>query len=158
AVLIGDRADQHGENPHTALSADRQGPPIVSAGKWSGGRVRIAQVALLTDSGLPEPSSNAGRAAVYLVEELVGEHEVTLFASERWETSAELVRLRRMEGQESLAQFQRRMVRSALRGERRFDILHLHCDRPSFPSSGQIDAPCVVTLHAPCDVPDRIAA
>lgn len=120
--------------------------------------MRIAQVSLLTDTVVPWPSSNAGRAAAYLIEELVGEHEVTLFASEQWETSAELVRLRRIERQESLAQFQRRMVRSALRGAQRFDILHLHCDRPSLPAVGQMEVPCVVTLHAPCDIPDRIAA
>jgi hypothetical protein len=120
--------------------------------------VRIAQVSLLDDTVVPWPSNNAGRALAYLIDELVTDHEVTLFAPEQWETAAGLVRLRRIERQESLAQFQRRMVRSALRGERRFDILHLHCDRPSLPGVGQMDVPCVVTLHAPCVVPDRIAA
>lgn len=120
--------------------------------------MRIAQLSLLTDSVVPWPSNNAGRAAAYLIEELVAEHEVTLFAPEQWDTSAELVRLRRIERHESLAQFHRRIVRSALRGERRFDILHLHCDRPCLPAVGPIDVPCVVTLHAPCAVPDRIAA
>jgi hypothetical protein len=128
---------------------------------WPSGqerRVRIAQVSLLTDTVVPWPSNNAGRAAAYLIEELVGEHEVTLFAREQWKTSAELVQLRRIERHESLAQFHRRMVRSALRGEQRFDILHLHCDRPCLPAVGQMEVPCVVTLHAPCAIPDRIAA
>jgi len=120
--------------------------------------VRIAQVSLLTDTVVPWPASNAGRAVAYLIEELVGEHEVTLFAPEEWETSAELVRLRRIERQESLAQFHRRMVRSALRGAQHFDILHLQCDRPILPAVGHIDVPCIVTLHAPCAIPDRIAA
>jgi hypothetical protein len=103
--------------------------------------VRIAQVSLLTDTVVPWPSSNAGRAAAYLIEELSGEHEVTLF-----------------ERHESLAQFHRRMARSALRGVQRFDILHLHCDRPSLPAVGQMEVPCVVTLHAPCAIPAEIAA
>lgn len=120
--------------------------------------MRIAQVSLLTDTVVPWPSSNAGRATVYLIEALAREHEVTLFAPEQWETSAELVRLRRIERQESLEQFHRLMVRSALRGAERFDILHLHSDRPCLPAVGQMEAPCVVTLHAPCAIPDWVAA
>jgi glycosyl transferase family 1/glycosyl transferase family 4 len=121
--------------------------------------MQIAHVSLLSDTVGPWPSSNAGRAVSYLIEELVSSgHEVTLFAGEQWETSAEFVRLRRIERQESAAQFRARIVRSALRGPQRFDIVHFHCDRPGLLAIGDVDARCVVTLHAPCEVSSRVAS
>ena len=118
--------------------------------------MRIAQVSLLHDTVAPWPSSNAGRAASYLIEELVSEgHEVTLFSSDDWETSAPLVRLREIEQCESREQHLRRMVASVQRRAQYFDIVHLHCDRPDFPSTADPKVPSVATVHAPCGILER---
>ena len=83
-VLIRHAADQHRSSPlpkfshRTVCPGRSRGPTLIA--------MRIAQVSLLHDTVAPWPSSNAGRAASYLIEELVSEgHEVTLFSSDDWE-------------------------------------------------------------------------
>ncbi len=97
--------------------------------------MKIAQVCLLYDGVAPWPSANAARSMLYLIEALVSEgHEVTLFASEEWETSAQLVRLRHIDQREA----------------GNFDVIHFHCDRLNFDLAASTSVPAIATLHAPC--------
>lgn len=92
--------------------------------------MKIAQVSLLHEGVAPWPSTNAARSMLYLIEALVGEgHEVTLFSSEEWKTSA-----------------------------RNFDVVHFHCDSLNFDPALHTDVPGIATLHTPCDAPQAARA
>jgi glycosyltransferase involved in cell wall biosynthesis len=118
--------------------------------------VKIAQVSLLYDPLAPCPSSNAARALLYLVEELVSEgHELTLFAVEPCETSAPCVHLRHVERHEGPARLRVRVAATVAREADRFDVVHFHCDQLNFRLPGPVRVPSVATLHAPCTPTSR---
>lgn len=121
--------------------------------------MKIAQVSLLHDGVAPWPSANAARSMLYLIEELVSEgHELTLFASEEWETSAQLVRLRHIEQRESGEQLRSRTIAAVARQADNFDVIHFHCDHLDFDLAVRTSVPAIATLHAPCAGPEGVRA
>ena len=125
------------------------------------GRLRIAQVAPLSESVPPRLYGGTERIVSYLTEELVAEgHDVTLFASGDSQTSAQLVAgcpraLRLADCVDSLA-LHLAMVEQVARRARDFDLVHFHVDYLHFPASKRERYGHVTTLHGRLDLPDLV--
>ncbi len=124
-------------------------------------KMRIAQIAPLTEAVPPRLYGGTERVVSYLTEELVQlGHDVTLFASGNSITSARLepgwpIALR---FNSSLRDFQAPhtlMLESVSDQADDFDILHFHMDYWPFPLFSRQRTPMVTTLHGRLDLPEQ---
>ncbi len=122
--------------------------------------MRIAQVAPLHEAVPPKLYGGTERVVHYLTEELVRQgHQVTLFASQDSNTSAELVpccaRALRLDPncRDRLAHHVLMLEKVAQRAKE-FDIIHFHIDYLHFPLMRRLSVPHVTTLHGRLDIPD----
>jgi glycosyltransferase involved in cell wall biosynthesis len=124
-------------------------------------RMRIAQIAPLTESVPPKFYGGTERVVSWLTEELVAEgHEVTLFASGDSVTSARLepiwpTALRfdpRVLDPISLHML---MIERVRQRAAEFDVLHFHLDYFPFSLFLRQPTPFVTTLHGRLDLPEH---
>jgi glycosyltransferase involved in cell wall biosynthesis len=125
-------------------------------------RLRIAQVAPLSERVPPLGYGGTERVVSYLTEELVRlGHEVTLFASGDSSTTARLVpgckRSLRLDANciDELAHHLV-MVEQVYRRAAEFDLIHFHIDYLHFAATRRQRMPTVTTLHGRLDIPDLV--
>lgn len=123
-------------------------------------RLRIAQVAPLTESVPPRLYGGTERVVAYLTDELVRQgHDVTLFASGDSHTRATLVapcpEALRLKGDcsDPLA-VHLLMVEQVARRAAEFDVVHFHMAHLHYPAVRRLDTPHVTTLHGRLDLPE----
>ena len=122
--------------------------------------MKIAQIAPLIESVPPRLYGGTERIVFWLTEELVRQgHEVTLFASGDFITSAELVpcareALRLNPSVKDPIPYYMLMLDKVRRRAHEFDILHFHIDHLHFPLFRDIAERTVTTLHGRQDLPD----
>jgi len=123
-------------------------------------RLRIAQIAPLTEAVPPKLYGGTERVVSFLTEELVAlGHDVTLFASGDSVTAARLVpmcpRALRLdpEVRDPLAPHLS-MLEQIYRRAGEFDILHFHLDYLPFSLFSRQPTPFVTTLHGRLDLPE----
>ena len=121
-------------------------------------RLRIAQVAPLSESVPPRLYGGTERVVATLCDELVGQgHEVTLFASGDSRTQARLVAacpsaLRLSRSPDPLA-VHLHMIEKVAQHADEFDILHFHVAPLHFSVARRLQTPHVTTLHGRLDLP-----
>jgi glycosyltransferase involved in cell wall biosynthesis len=123
-------------------------------------RLRIAQIAPLTESVPPKLYGGTERVVAYLSDELVRQgHEVTLFASGDSQTQARLIapcdQAMRLKGEcsDPLA-LHLLMVEQVARRAADFDVLHFHIAHLHYPVMRRMATPHVTTLHGRLDGPE----
>ncbi|HYI82986.1 MAG TPA: glycosyltransferase family 4 protein [Acetobacteraceae bacterium] len=122
--------------------------------------MKIAQIALLTESVPPKLYGGTERIVSFLTEELVAlGHDVTLFASGDSITSAKLaamcpraLRLDRSIGDPMAPVFM--MLETVLQRAREFDVLHFHLGYMPFSLFSRQTTSHVTTLHGRLDLPE----
>jgi glycosyltransferase involved in cell wall biosynthesis len=124
-------------------------------------RLRIAQVAPLSESVPPKLYGGTERVVHTLSEELVRqEHEVTLFASGDSRTSAKLVaaceRAQRLMGCVDPLAAHMLMIEQVFQRADEFDIVHFHVAPLHFPLARRLTTPHITTLHGRLDLPDLV--
>jgi len=128
----------------------RLGPP---------GKLRIAQVAPLSESVPPKLYGGTERVVSVLTEELVRQgHAVTLFASGDSTTSATLVaaceRAQRLLGCADPLAAHMLMIERVVQRAHEFDVVHFHVAPLHFPLARRMTTPHITTLHGRLDLPD----
>jgi len=125
------------------------------------GRMRIAQVAPLTEAIPPKLYGGTERVVYWLTEELVAlGNDVTLFASGDSHTSAKLEaawpRALRLDGsiRDPNALHTVMLERVRQRSEE-FDLLHFHLDYYPFSLFARQGTPFITTLHGRLDLPEH---
>jgi glycosyltransferase involved in cell wall biosynthesis len=125
-----------------------------------GTRLRIAQIAPLTEAVPPKLYGGTERVVSWLTEALVEQgHDVTLFASGDSVTRAKLVsvwdRALRLDGRISDPNaLHAVMLETVARHASEFDLLHCHLDYHPFSLFSRIRTPFVTTLHGRLDLPE----
>ena len=149
------------ERSFLETKADSAGHRTVLRHPWQK-RMRIAQVAPLSESVPPRLYGGTERVVSWLTEELVRRgHEVTLFASGDSVTSARLVpaceRALRLDAnvQDRLAHHVV-MLEEVFSRAAEFDLIHVHVDYLHFPLARRTPTPCLTTLHGRLDIPDLV--
>lgn len=123
------------------------------------GRLRIAQVAPLTESVPPKLYGGTERVVATLTDELVAKgHDVTLFASGDSHTTATLAApvptaLRLGKCVDPLA-VHLLLVEQVAQREDEFDVIHFHIAPLHFAIARRLTTPHVTTLHGRLDLPD----
>jgi glycosyltransferase involved in cell wall biosynthesis len=126
-----------------------------------GSRMRIAQIAPLTEAVPPQLYGGTERVISWLTEELVElGHDVTLFASGDSVTEAKLEpmwpRALRLDGTVRDANsLHMMMIEQVCRRAGQFDIMHFHLDYFSFSLMSRQPTPFVTTLHGRLDLPEH---
>jgi glycosyltransferase involved in cell wall biosynthesis len=125
-----------------------------------GTRMRIAQIAPLTEAVPPKLYGGTERVVSWLTEALVEQgHDVTLFASGDSVTTAKLEpmwpRALRLDGtiRDPIALHALMLERVARRASE-FDLLHFHLDYHPFSVFSRLRIPFVTTLHGRLDLPE----
>ena len=146
-----------------------QNPTDFSAlSRWDGGisefcKMKIAQVAPLTESVPPRLYGGTERIVSYLTDELVAMgHEVTLFATGDSRTSAELAAawpraLRFDTGLKDTGIPHILMLEEVYRRASEFDVIHCHLDYCHFSVLKRQSTPFLTTLHGRLDLPEVAA-
>jgi glycosyltransferase involved in cell wall biosynthesis len=125
-------------------------------------RLRIAQVAPLSERVPPLGYGGTERVISYLTEELVRQgHEVTLFASGDSCTTARLVpvckrSLRLESGCIDQLAHHLVMVEQVYRQAAEFDLIHFHIDYLHFAATRRQRMPTISTMHGRLDIPDLV--
>jgi glycosyltransferase involved in cell wall biosynthesis len=132
-----------------------------SEGRFMGTKMKIAQVAPLTEAVPPKLYGGTERVVSWLTEALVEQgHDVTLFASGDSVTAAKLEpmwpRALRLDGaiRDPLAVHALMLERVARRASE-FDLLHFHLDYYPFTIFSRQRTPFVTTLHGRLDLPEH---
>lgn len=124
-------------------------------------KVKIAQIAPLAESVPPRLYGGTERIVSYLTEELVKlGHEVALFASGDFITSADLVpcatkALRLDPAIKDIIPYYMLMLDRVRQRADEFDILHFHIDHFHFPVFRSMANKTLTTLHGRQDLPDN---
>jgi glycosyltransferase involved in cell wall biosynthesis len=126
------------------------------------GKLRIAQVAPLSESVPPKLYGGTERVVSVLTEELVRQgHSVSLFASGDSRTAAELVPMcpqaQRLMGCADPLSAHMLMIEHVAQRADEFDIIHFHVAPLHFPLARRMATPHVTTLHGRLDLPDLVA-
>lgn len=122
--------------------------------------MRIAQIAPLHEAVPPKLYGGTERVVSFLTEELVAlGHDVTLFASGDFETSARLEAvwpraLRLDPGIRDTIAPHFLLLEAIRRQAAEFDVLHFHMDYWSFPLFTRQRTPFVTTMHGRLDLPE----
>ena len=127
------------------------------------GKLRIAQVAPLSESVPPKLYGGTERVVSVLTDELVRQgHAVTLFASGDSRTSATLVaacpQAQRLMGCVDPLAAHMLMIEQVAQRADEFDIIHFHVAPVHFPIARRMGTPHLTTLHGRLDLPDLRAA
>lgn len=130
---------------------------------WEICKMRIAQVAPLTEAVPPKLYGGTERVVHWLTEELVAQgHDVTLFASGNSHTSGKLdagwPRALRLDGsvRDPNALHMEMLERVRQKCDREeFDILHFHLDYYPFSLFSRQPTPFLTTLHGRLDLPEH---
>jgi len=130
----------------------RLGPP---------GKLRIAQVAPLSESVPPKLYGGTERVVSVLTDELVCQgHAVTLFASGDSQTTAMLVpvceRAQRLAGSVDPLSAHMLMIEQVAQRARDFDIIHYHVAPLHFPLARRMNTAHLTTMHGRLDLPDLV--
>src|SRR5262245_5325137 len=124
-------------------------------------KLRIAQVAPLSESVPPELYGGTERVVAILTDELVRQgHDVTLFASGDSQTEATLVApvpraLRLAKCADTLAHHLL-LVEQIIQRAEEFDVIHFHIAPLHFSMARRLATPHVTTLHGRLDLPDIV--
>jgi glycosyltransferase involved in cell wall biosynthesis len=126
------------------------------------GRLRIAQVAPLSESVPPKLYGGTERVVSVLTEELVRQgHDVTLFASGDSRTKARLVagcpRAQRLDGCTDPLAAHMLMIEKVAQHAREFDVIHYHVAPIHFPIARRMGTPHLTTLHGRLDLPSIVS-
>jgi glycosyltransferase involved in cell wall biosynthesis len=121
-------------------------------------KLRIAQVAPLSESVPPKLYGGTERVVATLTDELVRQgHEVTLFASGDSRTSATLIapcaEALRLSGCTDPLSIHLLMVELIAKRAHEFDIVHFHIAPLNFSMARRLPTPHVTTLHGRLDLP-----
>lgn len=126
--------------------------------------MKIAQIAPLWESVLPQAASDAERALSYLSDELVRRgHEVTLFAHADSHASARVEALCEPQFYRAPANWSRAgaMIAAAEQAfaqrAHEFDIIHSHFGIDGFPMAQRCPTPTLTTLQERLDLPEYVA-
>ena len=130
----------------------RLGPP---------GKLRIAQVAPLSESVPPKLYGGTERVVSVLTDELVCQgHAVTLFASGDSQTTAMLVpvceQAQRLAGSIDPLSAHMLMIEKVAQRARDFDIIHYHVAPLHFPLARRMNTAHLTTMHGRLDLPDLV--
>ena len=130
----------------------RLGPP---------GKLRIAQVAPLSESVPPKLYGGTERVVSVLTDELVCQgHAVTLFASGDSQTTATLVpvceQAQRLAGCVDPLSAHMLMIEQVAQRAKDFDIIHYHVAPLHFPLARRMDTAHLTTMHGRLDLPDLV--
>jgi len=123
-------------------------------------RMKIAQIAPLTESCPPRLYGGTERVVASLTDELVRRgHDVTLFASGDSRTLAKLDApceraLRLTPGSHDAVAYTTVLVGRIARRAREFDILHFHLDHAHFPAMLPLAGRVLTTQHGRLDLPN----
>jgi glycosyltransferase involved in cell wall biosynthesis len=122
-------------------------------------RMRIAQVAPLTEAVPSKLYGGTERVVSWLTEELVDQgHDVTLFASGDSKTSAKLVPCStaglRLSGIRDHTASTLVMLDAVRRRADDFDVIHFHVDLLQYPLFRGLTHKCVTTMHGRLDIAD----
>jgi glycosyltransferase involved in cell wall biosynthesis len=125
------------------------------------GKLRIAQVAPLSESVPPKLYGGTERVVSILTDELVRQgYAVTLFASGDSRTRATLVapckRAQRLIGCVDPLSAHMLMIEQIAQRADDFDIIHYHVAPVHFPLARRMATPHVTTLHGRLDLPDLV--
>ena len=125
------------------------------------GRLRIAQVAPLSESVPPKLYGGTERVVAVLTDELVRQgHDVTLFASGDSRTDATLVapcaRAQRLVGCVDPLAGHTLMTEQVAQRAHEFDIVHYHVAPLHFPLARRMRTPHLTTMHGRLDLPDLV--
>ena len=125
------------------------------------GKLKIAQVAPLSESVPPKLYGGTERVVSVLTEELVKQgHAVTLFASGDSRTSATLVapceRAQRLMGCIDPLAAHMLMLEQVVQRADEFDVIHFHVAPVHFPIARRMATPHLTTLHGRLDLPDLL--
>jgi len=125
------------------------------------GKLRIAQVAPLSESVPPKLYGGTERVVSVLTDELVCQgHAVTLFASGDSQTSAMLVpvceQAQRLAGASDPLSAHMLMIEQVAQRARDFDIIHYHVAPLHFPLARRMNTPHLTTMHGRLDLPDLV--
>jgi glycosyltransferase involved in cell wall biosynthesis len=125
------------------------------------GKLRIAQVAPLSESVPPKLYGGTERVVSVLSNELVRQgHQVTLFASGDSQTTATLVapcaRAQRLVGCVDPLAAHMLMLEQVAQRTDEFDVIHYHVAPLHFPLARRMATPHVTTLHGRLDLPDVV--
>src|SRR6201995_4239676 len=124
-------------------------------------RMRIAQIAPLTEAVPPKLYGGTERVVHWITEELVAlGHDVTLYASGASCTTAKLVApwprsLRLDESIRDPNALHMMMLEHVRERAHEFDILHFHLDYYPFSLFARQPTPFVTTLHGRLDLPEH---
>jgi glycosyltransferase involved in cell wall biosynthesis len=125
------------------------------------GRLRIAQVAPLSESVPPKLYGGTERVVSVLTEELVAQgHAVTLFASGDSKTKATLVPIckqsQRLAGCADPLSAHMLMLEQVAQRAKEFDIIHYHVAPLHFSLARRMSTPHVTTMHGRLDLPELV--
>ncbi len=123
------------------------------------GKLRIAQVAPLSESVPPKLYGGTERVVSVLTDELVRQgHAVTLFASGDSRTKARLVpacpKAQRLMGCVDPLSAHMLMIEHVAQRADEFDVIHFHIAPVHFPIARRMATPHVTTMHGRLDLPD----
>ena len=124
-------------------------------------RLKIAQVAPLSESVPPKLYGGTERVVSYLTDELVRHgHDVTLFASGDSQTSARLVAAcpdaLRLGGCRDFLAPHLVMLEQVLRHADEFDVVHFHIGLAHYPVARRLRMVHLTTLHGRLDLPELV--
>jgi glycosyltransferase involved in cell wall biosynthesis len=142
--------------------ASIQSAEVISRSFAKPSRLRIAQVAPLSESVPPKLYGGTERVVSTLTDELVRQgHDVTLFASGDSRTTATLVApvpraLRLAKSVDPLA-LHLLLVEQVTQRADEFDIIHYHIAPLHFSMARRLTVPHVTTLHGRLDLPEIVA-
>ena len=125
------------------------------------GKLRIAQVAPLSESVPPKLYGGTERVVSVLTDELVCQgHAVTLFASGDSQTKATLVpaceQAQRLAGSVDPLSAHMLMIERIAQRARDFDIIHYHVAPLHFPLARRMGTAHLTTMHGRLDLPDLV--
>jgi glycosyltransferase involved in cell wall biosynthesis len=125
------------------------------------GKLRIAQVAPLSESVPPKLYGGTERVVSILTDELVRQgHAVTLFASGDSRTTATLVpvcpQAQRLMGCVDPLAAHMLMIEQISQRAHEFDIIHYHVAPLHFPLARRMATPHLTTMHGRLDLPDLV--
>ena len=125
------------------------------------GKLRIAQVAPLSESVPPKLYGGTERVVSVLTDELVCQgHAVTLFASGDSQTTATLVpvckQAQRLAGSVDPLSAHVLMLEHVAQRARDFDVIHYHVAPLHFPLARRMDTAHLTTMHGRLDLPDLV--
>jgi glycosyltransferase involved in cell wall biosynthesis len=125
------------------------------------GKLKIAQVAPLSESVPPKLYGGTERVVSVLTDELVKQgHEVTLFASGDSRTAATLVaaceKAQRLIGCIDPLAAHMLMIEQVVQRADDFDVIHFHVAPVHFPLARRMTTPHLTTLHGRLDLADLV--